>query len=494
MRALSIRLKLTLWYSFMFASAAVLICLASYWMLQRSLEATAYHDMQERAEDVQLILIHDGPARSLDELRSDFSAFYAYKDDGKYLQIRDDHGNWLFRSRRLAASNPTLPSADQIPAMGLISEFHQDDDLIRALAYVVTVNGRRYTVQTGLSQDRPLLLLSRFRKDMLLLTPALILLAGVGGHFMSRKALYPVAHLVTEAQRINERNLHYRLPVSKAKDELSALSCTLNSMLERIDKAFTSVRTFTGNASHELRTPISLMRTEIEVALYRPRETAEYRETLSRLHAETVRMTGLVENLLSLARAEGGAETIVLAPLRLEALFCQIARMWQNAATLAMLDFRVKTPKGDLVVLADAQGIKRILAIVLDNACKYTPPGGVVTLSASTVGGRTEISVQDSGIGIDPAYQGRVFDRFFRVPSNTTHPSGSGLGLSLAKWIAERHGTVLQLESKPGHGSRFFFSLENSSTVAQSDCDAAENRLLPSFSAREPFEQSASFE
>jgi signal transduction histidine kinase len=456
----------------MFAAAAALLCLASYWMLQRSLDATEYHDLQERAEDVQLILAHAGPASNIDQLRAAFAAFYTYKDDGKYLQVRDDRGNWLFRSRRMAAANPTLPSPDRIPAVGLVSQFHQDDDLVRGLSYAITVNGRKYAVQTGLSLDRSLVLLARFRTNMLLLTPVVILLAGAGGHFMSRKALRPVALLATEAQRINERNLHHRLPVPDTKDEIAALSCTLNRMLERIDKAFTSVRTFTGNASHELRTPISLMRTEIEVALYRPRDTEEYRAILSRLHEETVRMTSLVENLLSLARADGGAETIVLAPIQLAALFRQVSGTWKNATIHAMLDFRVEMPESDLTVLADGPGIRRMLSILLDNACKYTPPGGLITLRANPAGGRIEISVQDSGIGIDPAYKERIFDRFFRVPTNGPLPPGSGLGLSLAMWIAQRHGTTLCLESAAGRGSRFFFSVERSRTLSQSAHDS----------------------
>lgn len=141
----------------------------------------------------------------------------------------------------------------------------------------------------------------------------------------SRKALKPIAILAGETRRINERNLEMRLPESDTRDEISDLSRTLNQMLERIDKAFVSVRTFTGNASHELRTPISLLRAEIEVALYRPRDSDEYRAILHRLHEETVRMTSLVENLLSLARADGGAETVMLSPIRVETLFRQVA-------------------------------------------------------------------------------------------------------------------------------------------------------------------------
>ncbi len=143
---------------------------------------------------------------------------------------------------------------------------------------------RLYSVQTGLALNKSMVLLRTFGAGLLVLTPVTIVLAALGGYWMSRKALRPVALLAAEARKINDRSLHTRFPVPAARDEVSDLSMTLNQMLERIDKAFASVRAFTGNASHELRTPIALIRTEIEVALYRPRETQEYRETLNRLH------------------------------------------------------------------------------------------------------------------------------------------------------------------------------------------------------------------
>jgi len=140
-------------------------------------------------------------------------------------------------------------------------------------------------------------ILSNFRTQLFLLTTLGLFVSSVAGYFMSHKALTPITTIANEANRINDRNLGIRLPVSEAKDEISDLSRTLNHMLKRIDNAFASVRAFTGNASHELRTPISLMRTEIEVALFRSRDAEEYRAILSRLHEETVRMTGLVEIL-----------------------------------------------------------------------------------------------------------------------------------------------------------------------------------------------------
>jgi signal transduction histidine kinase len=237
-------------------------------------------------------------------------------------------------------------------------------------------------------------------------------------------------------------------------------------MLERIGKAFASVRAFTGDASHELRTPISLLRAEIEVALFRPRDGEEYRAVLGRLLDETVKMTSLVENLLFLARADGGAESLALAPIRIDALFRQVADTWQSAMSQAMLDFHVDCPRPDLVLVCNAQGVLRLLSILIENAVKYTPPGGAVTMRAMPASDRIDLSVQDTGIGIAAEHQVRIFDRFYRVAANRdTVPAGSGLGLALGRWIAERHGTELRVESEPGTGSRFSFSLQEADSA-----------------------------
>jgi len=459
MNSMPIRLRLTLWYFAMFASAAVILCLASFWMLQRALEETEYHGLQERADDVRVLLSQEDPGRSLEQLSDDLAAIYNLKDDGKYLQIRDDRGDWIFRSKRMTAANPDLPAPRDLPRGGKIIEFRQGIHTVRTLAYPIEANGKHFSVQTGIALDKSIVLLSSFRTSLLLLMPIVILLAGAGGHAMSRKALLPVTALAAEARRINDRNLDIRLPVSRAQDEISDLSRTLNQMLERIDKAFASVRSFTGNASHELRTPIALLRTELEVALYRPRAAEEYRETLIRMQEETVRMTSLVENLLSLARADGGAETLPLAPVNIHSLVRSIAETWNGAMRQAMLEFNMAMPCDDLFVLGDETGVLRLLSILLENACKYTPPGGSVELCAAVDGKRLAFHVKDTGVGIASEHLSRVFDRFYRAPSDKT-AEGSGLGLALAKWIAERHGTELTIESELGRGSCFSFKLE----------------------------------
>lgn len=488
MKSLPIRVRLTLWYFAMFASAATLLCLASLWMLQRSVDETEYHDLQERAEDVQEVLAHQDSASSPQQVSDGFAALYTFKDDGKYLQVRDEQGNWIFRSKRMMAQNPDLPAPAQLPKTGEIAQFHQGTRYVRTLAYPIVVRGRRYSVQTGIALNKSMVLLASFRTKLLLLTPIVILLAAAGGHFMSRKALHPMAALAAEARGINERNLETRLPVPRAQDEVSDLSRTLNQMLERIDHAFASVRTFTGNASHELRTPISLLRTEIEVALYRPRAAEEYRQVLRRLHEEAIRMTGLVENLLSLARADGGAEAIALAPIQVHALFHQLAATWTHAMNQAMLDFHVDATADDLFVLGDKQGIPRLLSILLENASKYTPPGGAVRLCATVEPERVLLSVCDTGIGIASEHRPHIFERFYRVTSASENiPTGSGLGLALAKWIADRHGTELLVESEPGRGSCFSFSLQRTSpdlpvhdALSNASAGSARGSKLPS--------------
>jgi signal transduction histidine kinase len=467
MIALPIRIRLTLWYFTMFASAAALLSLTSFWMLERCVDAVEYHELQERVDDVRELLSKQGPQQSVAQLGEGLATVYALKDDGKYLQVRDEQGNWIFRSQRMIAQNPELPAPAVLPKAGQIGEFHQGIHIVRTLAYPIAVRGRNYSVQTGIALNKSIGLLDSFRTKLLMLTPLVILLAAAGGHFMSRKALRPVAKLAAEARRINDRNLGARLTVPEARDEISQLSRTLNRMLERIDKAFASVRTFTSNASHELRTPISLMRTEIEVALFRDRDSGEYREILGRLHGETVRMTGLVENLLSLARADGGAEAIALAPIQLSHLFSQAEAAWKSTMNAAMLDFHVEIPDDTIFVLGDGQAISRLLSILLENASKYTPPGGSTALRSTPAEDGFILSVRDSGIGIEPRHRQRIFERFYRVPTSGLAPVGSGLGLSLAKWIADRHGTELCLESTAGSGSCFSFKLHSANSGFQ---------------------------
>src|SRR5271168_2233300 len=163
MNRLPIRLRLTLWYCVMFATAAALLSASSWWMLRRSLQATEYHELQERAEDVQLLLTQLGPAMDPNALQEKFNEIYQVKDDGKYLQVMDQDGQWIYRSKRMISAGLRLAIATELPAQGTMVEFHQGTRYVRALSYPIHANGRWYSVQTGIALNKSMVLLSAFR-------------------------------------------------------------------------------------------------------------------------------------------------------------------------------------------------------------------------------------------------------------------------------------------------------------------------------------------
>jgi heavy metal sensor kinase len=479
MKPLPIRLRLTLWYCAMFAAAGVLLSVSNWWMLKRSLKATEYHELQERAEDVQLLLMQLGPHASVESLQQRFAEIYQIKDDGKYLQVLDQDGHWIYRSRRMIDEGLLPGTPGLLPPEGTLVEFHQGTRFVLALTYPIHTNGRAYSVQTGITLNKSMVLLSAFGQKLLLLTPAVLILAAAGGHFMSRKALAPVAAIATEARRINDRNLDIRLPISPTKDEISDLSQTLNQMLERVESGVRSIRDFTANAAHELRTPLALIRTEVEVALsMTSRSAEEYREACQHVQLESVRMTGLIDGLLMLARVDSGNETLCFELIEANQLVRQLGEKWKTSMLQALLDFHLELTPEPVFISGDGDSLQRLLTILLDNALHYTQPGGSVNLCVACEDNRVLFTVTDTGIGIAPEHQTRVFDRFYRVDRTRGCTfRGAGLGLALARWIAEKHGTTLSLKSTVGEGSSFRFGLCALNTAPESNSEAIDYTL-----------------
>jgi len=462
MRALPIRLRLTSWYFVMFATAGLLLSLTSWWMLRHTLDATIGQDLQERVDDIRVQLSQIGSNASPHGAQEKLSAIYQERDDGKWLQIVDEDGRVLFRSARMGSLRDSLGLPRPFRGNGVIADVRLETHAVRFLCVAVDVGGHIFRIETGISMTKPHALLRRFGLGLLLLTPLVVILSAAGGHLMSRKALAPVGLIAHEARRITDRNLKNRLPVPAGNDELSHLSITLNHMLTRIDSGFRSVRDFTANASHELRTPLARLRAEVEIALLRTRSAAEYRQALEHVHEDALDMSGLVENLLSLARAEAGRETTVLSAVDVESLIDSGVKEWSPIAESLGIRLLVHTSKREdpLLVLGDRLSLLRLLRIWLDNACKFTPAGGTITFSTLEEADEVLLAVEDTGIGIAPEHHTRVFERFYRVPATSSRPNGgAGLGLSLAAWIAEQHRTRIVLESAPGRGSRFHVRL-----------------------------------
>lgn len=463
MKPLPIRLRLTIWHFALFATAALLLSLTSWWMLRHTIDQTIRQDLQERIDNIQVDLQQLGPGFTPDQVQTHFDAIYRFRDDGKWLAIADQNGHWIYRSSRMIARGAALRLPKDLPRDGLISGFIQGRWTVRSFALPITVYGISYSVETGISMKKPLAMLHEFGLGLLFLTPAVVLMAALAGHLISRKALSPVALIVHEARRISDRNLETRLPVSPANDELSHLSITLNNMLARIDSGFRSVRDFTANASHELRTPLARLRTEIEIALLRPREAAEYRDSLQHLHHSAIEMSSLIDSLLTIARAEAGTEVLRLSAVDLRSLILAITDEWSPIASHLGVRFEATgTSDTDdtLEVLGDRLSLVRLLRVFLDNAFKFTPPGGSVNIAVEQHETNVLLTVEDTGPGIAAENHTAIFDRFFRVHGDSSgQRAGAGLGLSLAAWIADQHHTAITVDSAPGRGSRFQISL-----------------------------------
>jgi heavy metal sensor kinase len=286
--------------------------------------------------------------------------------------------------------------------------------------------------------------------------PALLLGAAFVGHWMSRRALAPVDALVQTARSIEGTNLSERLQKLQTGDELQRLSDTLNAMLDRIESAFRRITQFTGDASHELRTPISLIRTEAELALRRSRSEAEYKESLNHILFEAERTTSLIEQLLELARADSRRESLDFHPVDFTQTLKSVVDHWQQVSVIQNVDFSANLPAEATFVLGDETLLRRLTEILLDNAFKYTPSPGSVRLSLEINAEATLLTVQDSGIGIAQEDQSRIFERFYRVDkARTRAQGGTGLGLAIARWIVTQHHGEIRVESLPGEGAIF---------------------------------------
>jgi heavy metal sensor kinase len=273
---------------------------------------------------------------------------------------------------------------------------------------------------------------------------------------MSRRALSPVDALVRTAREVSGTNLNSRLQRLNTGDELQRLSDTLNEMLDRIETAFLRVTQFTTDASHELRTPIALMRTEAELALRRSRTEGEYKESLRHILLEAERTTALIEQLLSLARADSGRESLQMQAVNLSEVLQHVVDGWKQIAAIRDLRFSVRVEDRDAFVTGDESSLHRLADILLDNAFKYSASPGSISLSLDSRDEVAIITVQDTGIGIPEDEQSKIFERFYRVDkSRSQEQGGNGLGLAIAEWIVDQHHGSITVESRPGEGATF---------------------------------------
>jgi heavy metal sensor kinase len=431
--------------------------IAFFWIcdvgFQNSIDRTVDAASRANLETVERLLVNTAPQGRdavMAELR-DLSRLWA---NGALFEVADEKGQWLFRSDGFLHSRTPIPGASEHEVRFFTTNLYTNQYRIASAA--ARVNGELFEIHAAVPTEPFDQALDRFRLIEQAFLPALVLVASLMGYWLSGKSLAPVNRIIRTAEQIGVDNLSRRLEVPKPHDELRRLTETLNAMLGRIESSFKKITQFTADASHDLRTPVAVMRATAEIALRKPRTQREYQEALSRVLQTSVETSGLLENLLMIARADAGAAGLEMHPVDLKAHIRRAREHGEILAATKSLSFTSQLPDTAVVVRADAIAIDRLLLILVDNAVKYTPPGGRCEIALSVSEAEAHIEVKDSGVGIESVELESIFERFYRVDKTRSREvSGAGLGLAIARWIANVHGGTITAESELGAGSVF---------------------------------------
>jgi len=455
-----VRSRLTLWYVVVLGGVLVLYAGGALLFLLLSLREELDRNLVEDVETVEGLLANE-PGGFVS-----FRTMHPEENDSslqRFVEVWSPTGSLLDRSPVLqgqALGRPPKPDGDT----GEPEPFSQrlaNGLRVRTASSTYHIEDRPIVLRVAHSEEGLWRELREFLWVLLLAFPVALLLAGVGGYALARKALAPIDTMSHRAERISADRLHERLPVGNPEDELGKLASVFNVMLARLEAGFEQLRRFTADASHELRTPLTAIRSVGEVALQDQKSPPEYRDVIGSMLEEVDRLTRLVENLLALSRADAGHIQLQRADLSLLTLAHEARSLVEVLAEEKQQRIAVDGDDPDLRVSADRLILRQAIVNLLDNAIKYSPVERRIVIRVRR-GGDSQVFLEviDQGPGIPTEHRSRVFERFYRVDSARTREwGGAGLGLSIVQWAVEAHGGEITLESEEGRGCTFRMSL-----------------------------------
>jgi heavy metal sensor kinase len=424
---------------------------------QRSIETTVNQSSETNLKTIDR-LIENAAARSDVEVASQLKSLANLWANGALFEVADESGQWLFRPEPFLHQRPPIPAATGNDVQFVTRNLNENQ--YRIAVTRTRVNGQLYEIHAAVPTEPFDQALDNFRLIEQETLPVLVLLASLLGYWLSGRSLAPVGAIIRTAEEIGVDNLSRRLDVPRPRDELRRLTETLNAMLSRIETSFRRITQFTADASHDLRTPVAVMRATAEIALRKPRSGAEYQDALKRILQTSVETSEMLENLLTLARADAGAAGLEMRTLDLASHVRKAQEQGSILAATKSLSFTSQVPQTQILVRADAVAIDRLLLILVDNAVKYTPQGGSCEIALSAHENEAHIAVKDSGVGIKTDELESIFERFHRADKTRSRETpGAGLGLAIARWIANVHGGTITAESTLGLGSVFHVRL-----------------------------------
>ncbi|MCG3126117.1 MAG: Adaptive-response sensory-kinase SasA [Phycisphaerae bacterium] len=455
----TIRTRLTLWSAFVTTAVCVLVCGVLYVGFRRSLECEIDGFLAGEAHEMAALLARHAYDR--DAVQTSFDLELGARPRGTLVfRLKNAAGSVLVSSDATARQwrTPMPPTAEGPPA----SESHFATIRIGDGGHPMRVcslafagdDGKVYVGEAIYALGGMYTSLSTFR--YVSIAALLVAVAGAvaGGMIVAQHCLRPVKLITRKAERIGAQQLQERLPLHGTGDELDNLAATLNRMLDRVEEHVVRMRRFTADASHELRSPLAVLRGNAEVALSRPRSAEELRASIEQSVDHYDRLTRIADDLLLLARGDAGELRLAEEPVSLTDAVRDVSDLYGPFAEEREITLRTEL-NGLALVRGDHTYLRQLLSNLIDNAVKYSGNGKLITIALASLGDMIQMKVIDNGPGIPPADVPHVFDRFYRADAARSGrgPRGCGLGLPICRMIAEAHGGGVWIESTPGGGT-----------------------------------------
>ena len=440
-KPLGLRTKLTLWSSLVLAASLAAGFAWVHYGLRRVLDARNDAFLERKAAELLAAVADQRPGGTSDleaEIRREVMA---HEPEGLIVVVRQP-GRVSVAPRTAAA----LRLADRTVPPGMPRTIGLADAGGRYRVLAAPSRSGVLSLELGISLAETEATLAAFDRLVAGGAVVFLILAIAGGLFLSRQALRPVAESIRAARRLDPENLSERLPRTGAGDELDELAGTINGLLDRLAAYHAQIIRFTADASHELRSPLGAMRAAVEIALQKPRGAEEYRNVLASLGEQCERLTALVNGLLLLARADAGEVDIRREAVDLAALACEVGEMFDPLAEEKGIQLVTDT-RSPVTVTGDPSRLRQLVTNLLDNAIRFTEPGGSVTLRVDGIADRAMLRVKDTGIGIPAMHLPHIFERFYQADAARSS-GGCGLGLSICRWIVKAHGGTIEVDSR----------------------------------------------
>ncbi|OGO00297.1 MAG: hypothetical protein A2Y59_05635 [Chloroflexi bacterium RBG_13_52_14] len=460
----SIKFRFTIWYLIVLTFLIGALSVGVYFYLSHSLHQNLDRSLELRATQLQTIqgVMSSIAMGEFEEELGEVVLLYFESGDGltsisaRNVNVTVDSA-LVEQALNGEALYTTIKTTDNRELRFYIVHFHQEGPALMPGMPGAPLVGPQFesaAIAVGRSTEDINESLAGLIRTLVLAGPLTLVLAGAGGIFLAQRALKPVDQITRTAHEIEESDLSRRIPV-QSQDELGRLASTLNQMIERLEKAFRRQQQFTADASHELRSPLSVIQAESTLALNKERPADEYKHSLEVVSNESEHMAKVIDQLLTLARADSGKEQLSIEKIGLSELLASIAADAEILCRDKSIEFRSDLTDS-ILVTGDRAKLREMFLNLLDNAIRYSPDGGTISLTLRRAEEMAVITIADTGIGIPEKDIPHIFERFYRVDkARSREEGGAGLGLSICKYIVEVHGGRIEVTSQPGNGSTF---------------------------------------